>query len=95
MGVSRFSEQFKADAVRLLKSSTKPIGEVAKIVGVTTKTLRAWATQMDIDAGEGPDGALTTAEKQELSTLRRENRELRRERDFLQQAAAYFAKANK
>lgn len=95
MGQSRFTEHFKAEAVRLVKESGKPIGELAKTVGVSTKSLRQWERQADADAGQGKPGVLTTAEKQELSTLRRENRELKRERDFLQQAAAYFAKVSK
>lgn len=95
MGVSRFTQEFKENAVRLWRESKRSATEVAESVGVTAKTLREWGRQIDVDSGRGPAGALTTAEKEELSKLRRENRELRRERDFLQQAAAYFAKAKK
>jgi transposase len=49
----------------------------------------------DIDAGRGPAGALTTAERQELTQLRRDNREIRMERDFLKKAAAFFARETK
>ena len=92
MGQSKFTDEFKAEAVRLLKQSGKPIGKLVKTVGVTAKTLREWERQADADAGNGMPGILTTAEKQELSSLRKECRELKRERDFLVQAAAYFAK---
>ena len=51
--------------------------------------------QARVDNGHGPAGALTTPEKEELGVLRREVRELRRERDFLRQATAYFAKAKR
>ena len=95
MGQPRFTKEFKAEAVRLVKASDKPMSHLAKTVGVSAKSLREWERQTDADAGKGLPGVLTTVEKQELSTLKRENRELRRERDFLQQAAAYFAKVNK
>jgi transposase len=48
--------------------------------------------QSEVDAGKGPGGALTTAEKQELAQLRRENKQLRMEREILKKAAAFFAK---
>ncbi|MDP6369757.1 MAG: hypothetical protein QF615_09115 [Planctomycetota bacterium] len=50
--------------------------------------------QARVDAGEGPEGALTTEEKGELRKLRREVKRLRMERDFLKKAAAFFAKEN-
>ena len=51
--------------------------------------------QASTDEGNGPEGALTTAEKEELTRLRRENRTLRLERDFLKKTAAWFAKESK
>jgi transposase len=48
--------------------------------------------QADVDAGQGPPGALTTAEKEELSHLRREVKVLRMEREILKRAATFFAK---
>ena len=95
MRKSRFTAEFKADAVRMLKESGLPIGQVAKKLGVTAKSLRERARQANVDAGRGPAGVLTTAEKQEMSSLRREVREVKRERDFSVQAAAYFAKAKR
>ncbi len=55
-------------------------------------TLRVWVRQHERDTGGG-DGGLTTAERQRLKELERENRELRRSNDILRQASAYFAKA--
>lgn len=55
----------------------------------------SWVNQAQLDRGKGAKGALTTAEKTELARLRRENRELRRERDFFEQATAYFAKGKR
>ena len=92
MGVSKFTAQFRADAVKLMCESNKPLKEIAQSVGVSPKTLREWAKQIDADAGNGAPGVLTSNEKEELAKLRKEIRELRRERDFLKQAAAYFAK---
>jgi transposase-like protein len=65
---------------------------VAKDLGITESNLRNWVKQADVDAGKGPAGALTTAERQELSALRRENKELRMEREILRKAMVFFAK---
>jgi transposase len=94
MGKQRYSKEFKTEAIKLLRESDKPIGQLAKTVGVSAKSLRDWAKQAAIDGGKGVPNALTSEEKADLAKLRRENRELRRERDFLKQAAAYFAKVN-
>jgi transposase len=91
----KFSAQVKEDAVRFMRESNKSAEEVAKTVGVTAHTLRAWARQIDVDSSKNAKNALTVSEKEELSLLRRECRELRREVDFLKQAATYFAKVNK
>ena len=66
--------------------------QVARDLDLTETALRAWVRQAQVDAGKGRPGALTTAEKEELSRLRRENRELRIERAILKKAAAFFAK---
>ena len=95
MGKPRYSNEFKAEAVRLFKADAKPVSHLAKKLGVAAKSIRDWARQADADAGTGAPGVLTTGEKQELSALRKEVRELRRERDFLRDAAAYFAKAKR
>ena len=57
--------------------------------------MRTWVRQARIDAGNGEPGALTSTEKEELARLRRENRELRMERDLLKQATAFFARESK
>jgi transposase len=71
------------------------VGEVARELDLTETALRHWVQQSDIDQGKGPEGALTTGEKEELTRLRRENRTLRMERDFLKKTAAWFAKESK
>ena len=85
-----FSEEFKRDAVDLVRSSGKTIAEVARDLDLTESALRAWVRQADVDAGRR-DG-LTTFEREELAKLRKENRVLREERDILKRAAAFFAR---
>ncbi len=79
----KFSPEFKAETVKLVRESGKTVGEVARELDLTETALRHWVQQADIDQGKGPEGALTTAEKEELTKLRRENRTLRMERDLL------------
>ncbi|MBB1068551.1 transposase, partial [Escherichia coli] len=68
------------------------ICSIAPKTGCTPETLRVWVRQYERDTGGG-DGGLTSAERQRLKELERENRELRRSNDILRQASAYFAKA--
>jgi transposase len=92
-----YTQEFKSGAVKLVKERTgnKTIAEIARNIGVSESCLHGWIKQYDIDAGKGPAGALTTVEKQELTQLRRECRDLRMERDFLKKAAAFFARESK
>jgi transposase len=91
----KFSPQFKAETVKLVRESGKTVGEVARELDLTETALRHWVQQAAIDQGKGPEGALTTAEKEELTKLRRENRTLRVERDLLVKWAAFFTKESK
>ena len=94
MGKKRrsFSKDFKAEAVKLVKEGGLSVGRAAKDLGIYETSLRNWIKQYEIDHGQGPAGALTTAEKEELRRLRRENRTLRMEREILKKATAFFAK---
>ena len=87
-----FNAEFKAEAVRLCKVGDRSIGRVAKDLDLTEGALREWVKRADIDTGQGPPGALTTAEREELTQLRRENKRLQMEREILKKAAAFFAK---
>jgi transposase len=87
-----FTDEFKAGAVALVLREGKQVAEVARDLDLTPSALSQWVKQAKVDAGKGPPGALTTAEKEELARLRRENRELKMERDILKKAAAFFAK---
>ncbi|MFC1611460.1 IS3 family transposase [Myxococcota bacterium] len=82
----RFTKEFRAEAVKLALESNKTAAEVARDLGVSGKSLRDWIKQHEIDRGKGPVGALTTEEKQELARLRRENRELRMERENIKKS---------
>lgn len=87
----RFSEEFKAGAVRLVLDEGKTVGAVARQLDLTPSALGKWVSQARADRTKGKTG-LTTAEREELSRLRKENRELRLEREILRKAAAFFAK---
>ena len=66
--------------------------ELARGFEATAQSIRNWLAQSERNAGRG-DGGLTTAEREELNRLRRENRQLRLEREILSKAAAWFARA--
>ena len=88
----RFTREFKQEAARLCSQGGRSIGQVAQELDLTESALRNWVKQYEIDRGTNPTGALTTEEKEELRTLRREVRVLREERTILKKAAAFFAK---
>jgi transposase len=88
----RFTDEFKAGAVRLVVDEGKAIPQVARDLDLKASVLRTWVIRSQADRGKGKPGVLTTAEREELSKLRKENRELRMERDILKKAAAFFAK---
>lgn len=85
-----YSPEFRAEAVRLLRSSGRPIPQLAKELGISEQSLRNWSRQVEVDDGRAP--GLTTDEREELRRLRRENRVLVEEREILKKAAAFFAK---
>ena len=89
--LQRYATEFKRDAVALVRTSNESLKKIARDLGVNPETLRGWVKQDKIDRGEGPPGALTTEERQELARLRRENVQLRMEREILKKAAAFFA----
>ena len=87
-----FAPEFKADAVRLVKGG-KTVGQVARELELTETALREWVRRAEADAGQRQD-VLTTEERQEFARLRRENKQLRQEREILKAAATFFAKEN-
>ena len=90
----QYTPEFKAGAVRLVLEEGRSSASVARDLDLTRSALDGWVRQTRADAGQGPVGALTSSEKDELSSLRREVRQLRMEREILKKAAAFFAKEN-
>jgi transposase-like protein len=88
----KFTSEFKAEAIKLCSEPGQSIGKVAKNLDLTETALRAWVKQAKVDAGRGPVGALTTAERHELVELRKQVRQLTMEREILRKATAFFAK---
>jgi len=89
---SKYSPEFKRDAVALVRTTGRPINQVARELGLSHETLRNWVKQDRIDRGQGLPGELTSTEREELRTLRRRVAELEVEKEILRKAAAYFAK---
>ncbi len=95
---SRYSAEVRERAVRLVKESEGDYGSewaaitsVASKMGCTAETLRKWVRQAERDSGKR--GGVTTAERERLKQLERENRELKRANEILRKASAYFAQA--
>jgi transposase len=87
-----FTKEFKREAVVLVNKSDQPLSKTARELGLGSSTLRDWVQRAEIDAGNGPPGALTTAEKQELVQLRKDVKRLTMEREILKKATVFFAK---
>jgi transposase len=86
----QFTEEFKAGAVRLVLEEGKTVGAVARDLDLTETALREWVKRVQSDQTKGRTG-LTSVEREELARLRKENRQLRLEREILKNAAAFFA----
>jgi len=80
-----YPEQFRREAVELVRKSGRPVSEIAKDLGVTEQSLRNWVRQADVDAGRAH--GLCSEEKEELRRLRREVRVLREEREILKKVS--------
>jgi transposase len=86
-----FTEEFRTGAVRLVLDESKTIAQVARDLDLTESCLATWVKRARADRTNGKTG-LTSEERAELAQLRKENRELRMEREILKKAAAFFAK---
>lgn len=87
-----FTDEQKAEAVRIVNQSGKPVSHVAKEMGLTESALRKWVKQAQIDRQRDPQEQLTSGERKELIALRRDLKRVQMERDFLKKAATFFAK---
>lgn len=87
----RFTDEFKAGAVRLVLDEGKTPAQVARDLDLAGSVLSTWVNQARADRSKGKTG-LTTADREELTLLRKENRLLKTERELLKKWAAFFAK---
>jgi transposase len=87
----QFTDEFKAGAIRLVLDEGKTVGAVARELDLTASALADWVRRAQADRTKGRTG-LTGVEREELTRLRKEVRELRMEREVLKKAAAFFAK---
>ena len=88
----KFSPEFKAETVRVVREGEKSLTALARDLDLTVSAVARWVREAEIEAGRGPAGALKRAEREELVRLRRENVQLRMEREILKKATAFFAK---
>jgi transposase len=86
----KFTDEFKAEVVALVRSSGKSIGQISRDLDLTETAVREWVKRAEVDGGVR-DG-LTTAAREEIAQLRRQVRLLEEERTILKKAAAFFAK---
>ena len=89
--LKKYPDELIARGVRLALESGRPIAQVAKDLGMGAETLRRHVRQAQADCGDRPD-LPTSAEREEIRTLRDENYELRRANEILKAASVFFAK---
>src|SRR5947208_6697896 len=87
----QFTDEFMAGAVRLVLDEGKTIGAVARELDLTASALAHWVKHARAERTQGKSG-LMKEEREELARLRKENRELRIERDLLKKVSALFAR---
>ena len=91
----QFTDEFKSEAVRLTRESNRPVAQVARELGISDNVLYRWRTEQRHVESRGRTRQSVRAEQEELPRLKRENETLRKERDFLRRAAAFFARESK
>ena len=87
----RYPDQFKREAVELVRISGRPVSQIAEELGVADQSLRNWMAQVNSSRGKSE---LTSDEREELKALRKEIKTLRMEREILKKAATFFAQEN-
>ena len=88
----QFTDAFKFEAVRLTRESGRPVAQVARELGISDNVLYRWRSEQQQVESQGHTRQSVRAGQDELTRLKRENEMLRKERDFLQRAAAFFAR---
>ena len=88
----KFTDEFKAETVKLIRESGRTVGSVARELDLTETAVRSWAKRAD---ASGSADMLSPDERAELRRLRKENSELRMEKEILRKATAFFAKESR
>lgn len=88
----RYTEEFKKEAVRLVRESAHPVAQVARDLGIPENVLYRWRTQHRQAEAHGTTRAAQRAEAEALTRVKRELVRVTQERDFLKRAAAFFAR---
>jgi transposase len=88
----QFTDACKSEAVRLTRESGRPVAQVARELGISDNVLYRWRTEQRQVESQGLTRQGVRVEQDELTRLKRENEMLRKERDFLKRAAAFFAR---
>ena len=86
----KFTDEYKAEVVELIRTSGKSVGQVARDLDLTETAVREWVQKAEVE--QGKRAGLTAAEREELVRLRKQVRVLEEERTILKKAAAFFAK---
>ncbi len=90
----KYSQEYKQEAVQLVRQSDISLSQVASNLGINPSILRRWCEELS-ESGENAFPGHGTPRDQELARLKRELQQVKQERDFLKEAAAYFAKTSK
>lgn len=88
----KFTDEFKAETVKLIRESGRSVGSVSKELSLTETAVRSWVKRAE---ASGTADELGPDERAELRRLRKENQELRMEKEILRKATAFFAKESR
>ena len=91
----KYTEEFKTEAVRLVRELKRPVAQVARELGISANLLYRWNGEEHKAQSVGLTRTALKAEREELVRLRRELDTVKKERDFLKRAAAFFAREHK
>ena len=91
----QYTDEFKAEAVRLVRDSARPVTQVVRDLGIADHLLYRWRAEQQQAESHGHSRQSMREEQEELARLRRENTTLKQEREFLRRAAAFFAKESR